>query len=52
MWTLILTFVIAGNSVHTVTIPNLTSREVCKQAGENHIEQYARKFNKLFGSKI
>lgn len=38
MWTLILTFVVAGNSVHTVTVPNLPNREICRQTGENHVE--------------
>lgn len=50
MWTLILTLVISGHSTHTVTVPNLPSREICRQAGENHIEQYTHKFNKLFDS--
>jgi len=44
MWTLILTLVIAGHSTHTVTVPNLPSREICRQAGENHVEQYMSKF--------
>lgn len=50
MWTLILTFVIAGNSVHTVTVPNLPNREICRQTGENHVEQYTRKFGTFMGS--
>lgn len=44
MWTLILTLVIAGHSTHTVTVPNLPSKEICRQAGENHVEQYTRNF--------
>lgn len=50
MWTLILTFVIAGNSVHTVTVPNLPNREICRQTGENHVEQYTRKFRTFMSS--
>lgn len=46
MWTLILTLTIIGNSTHTAVIPNLPSREICRQTGENHIEQYNRFFNK------
>ena len=42
MWTLILTLTIIGNSTHTVIIPNLPSREICRQTGENHIEKYNR----------
>lgn len=44
MWTLILTLTIIGNSTHTVVIPNLPSREICRQTGENHIEKYNRTF--------
>lgn len=51
MWTLILTLAIAGHSVHTATVPNLPSREICRQTGENHIEQYTRKFSAWIGSK-
>lgn len=51
MWTLILTLVVAGHSTHTVTVPNLPSREICRQAGENHIEQYTRRFDSWIGSK-
>ena len=46
MWTLILTLTIIGNSTHTAVIPNLPSREICRQTGENHIEKYNRDFNK------
>lgn len=46
MWTLILTLTIIGNSTHTAVIQNLPSREICRQTGENHIEQYNRSFNK------
>ena len=31
MWTLILTLVIAGHSINTVTVPNLPSKEICRQ---------------------
>lgn len=51
MWTLILTLVIAGHSINTVTVPNLPSKEICRQTGENHIEQYTRRFSTLMGSK-
>lgn len=44
MWTLILTLIISGHSVHTVAVPNLPNREICRQAGENHVEQYTRQF--------
>lgn len=50
MWTLILTLVISGHSTHTVTVPNLQSKEICRQTGENHIEQYTRKFKTFMGS--
>lgn len=51
MWTLILTLVVAGHSAHTVTVPNLPSKEICRQTGENHIEQYTRRFSTWIGSK-
>lgn len=50
MWTLILTLVISGHSTHTVTVPNLPSKEICRQTGENHIEQYTRRFKTFMGS--
>lgn len=34
---------------HTVTVPNLPSREICRQTGENHIEQYTSKFRTWIG---
>lgn len=49
MWTLILTLVIAGHSAHTVTVPNLPSREICRQTGENHIEKYTHSFKTFIG---
>ena len=40
MWTLILTLTIIGHSVHSITVPNLPSKEICKQTAETHIEQF------------
>jgi len=40
MWTLILTLTMIGHSTHSITVPNLPSKEICRQTGENHIEKY------------
>lgn len=42
MWTLILTLTIVGHSTHTAIIPNLPSKEICRQTGENHIEKHIK----------
>ena len=43
LWTLILSmtmFTGSGSSVHSVTVPNLSSKEVCQKAGTEHIQKY------------
>lgn len=49
MWTLILTLTIVGTSTHTVVIPNLPTREICRQTGENHIEKHQNSAKELTG---
>lgn len=43
LWTLILSIIIYtnnGSSAHTAVIPNLPSKEVCRNAGAEHVQKY------------
>jgi hypothetical protein len=46
MWTLILTLTLSTNTnpyiqkTHTVAIPNIPTKEICKHAGEQRIKKF------------
>jgi len=40
MWTLILTLILNGNAVHSISVPNLPSKEICRQVGAEHVKKY------------
>ena len=43
LWTLILSMTIwtqSGASTHTVTVPNIPTREACRATGQQHVDNY------------
>jgi hypothetical protein len=52
MWTLILTLTVLGNSTHSITVPNLPSKEICRQIGQDHINKYTSSASKWHGGYV
>lgn len=43
LWTLILSLTVVtmdGTSTHTVTVPNIPTKEACRVAGQQHVDKY------------
>lgn len=43
LWTLILSLTVVtldGTSTHTVTVPNIPTKEACRAAGQQHVDKY------------
>lgn len=43
LWTLILSMTIwtqGGASTHTITVPNILTREACRTTGQQHVDKY------------
>lgn len=43
LWTLILSMSIVtmdGTSTHSITVPNLPTKEICQDAGKQHVQKY------------
>ena len=50
MWTLMLSIAVlktSGIATHTITIPNIPTRELCQAAGQEHTEKYTRQVNAI-----
>lgn len=43
LWTLILSMTIwtqSGASTHTVTVPNISSKDACRLVGQQHVDKF------------
>lgn len=44
LWTLILSMTVVtmdGTSTHSITVPNIASKEACQKVGQQHVEKYS-----------
>ena len=60
LWTLILSFTIGGwvntgysstgnvPSSHSITVPNLPSKEICEKTGADHIKKYNSNYYRYY----
>jgi hypothetical protein len=60
LWTLILSFTVGGwvntgysnpglvSSSHSITVPNLPSKEICEKTGADHIKKYNSNYYRYY----
>lgn len=50
LWTLILSMSIwtqTGASTHTVTVPNISTKEACRAVGQEHVNKYTAQWSNV-----